>query len=208
MEIASLESDRDAARARAAGELRGGRLVVVPTDTVYGLAADAFNAFATAMVFQAKGRARTLPLPVLVGRPRQAWALCAHVPDAATDLAAAFWPGPLTLVLPEAEGMPWDLGESRGSVALRMPLQEDLLWLLETVGPLAVTSANVTGRPTPREVSGIAEELGHAVSLYLDAGPAPGEVPSTVVDLTGAPRITREGALPAADVEHVLRLRA
>lgn len=201
MMIVSLQEDREGALARAATELRGGRLVVFPTDTVYALGADAFNAFATAMVFQAKGRPRSLPLPVLVAQPRQAWALVSSVPEAAVELAAAFWPGALTIILPEAESLTWDIGVTRGGVALRMPSHPDALALIEEVGPLAATSANRFGEPTPPAVAEIAARLGHTVSLYLDGGPAAGDVPSTIVDLTGGQvRVVREGAIPAEDV--------
>lgn len=203
--IVSLVEEREAALARAAEELRGGRLVVFPTDTVYGVGAHAFNPFATAMIFQAKGRPRSLPLPVLVAQPRQAWALAARVPAAAAALAAAFWPGALTIVLPESDSLDWDLGETRGAVAVRIPDHPDALCLLDEVGPLAATSANRSGEPTPRSVGEITARLGHAVSLYLDGGPARRDVPSTIVDVIGRrPRIVREGAVPIGEVRRVL----
>lgn len=189
----------------AARELQAGGAVVFPTDTVYGIGADAFNQFATARIFEVKGRSRSMPLPVLVSRPRQAWALCAAVPNAATELVAAFWPGALTLLLPEADGLSWDIGETRGRVAVRMPAHDELLELIWMVGPLATTSANISGAPTPGTVQAIAESLGAGVSLYLDGGPAPGEVPSTIVDLAGLrPRVVREGAIPKADIARAL----
>lgn len=205
--IRSLADDRERVLSEAATELRDGRVVVFPTDTVYGIGADAFNPFATATIFSAKSRPRSLPLPVLVARPRQAWALCAHVPREAAELAAAFWPGGLTLLLPETEGLEWDLGETRGRIAVRMPACDEALELIGMVGPLAATSANRSGEPTPRTVDEIALRLGRAVALYLDGGPALGDVPSTVVDLTGrGPRIVREGVTPKAEIERVLGL--
>jgi L-threonylcarbamoyladenylate synthase len=189
----------------AVKELQAGGAVVFPTDTVYGIGADAFNQFATARIFQVKRRSRSMPLPILVARPRQAWALCSEVPKDATELVAAFWPGALTLILPEADGLSWDLGETRGRVAVRMPAHDDLLELILMIGPLAATSANRSGAPTPGTVSEVAASLGDEVGLYLDGGPAPGNVPSTIVDLTGRrPKVAREGAIPASDVEKAL----
>jgi tRNA threonylcarbamoyl adenosine modification protein (Sua5/YciO/YrdC/YwlC family) len=198
-------SDGRSALEDAAKELRAGGAIVFPTDTVYGIGADAFNQFATARIFQAKQRPRVMPLPILVARPRQAWALCATVPKEATELVAAFWPGALTLILPEADGLSWDIGETRGRVAVRMPAHDDLLELILMVGPLAATSANRSGSPTPRNLQEIAASLGNEVALYLDGGPAPGDVPSTIVDLTSRrPKVVREGAIPAADIEKTL----
>lgn len=200
--VMSLAEDHESALTAAVGELRAGGLVVLPTDTVYGLAANAFDRRATASIFVAKRRPRGLSLPVLVSRPRQAWALCAEVPETATVLAAAFWPGALTLVLREAEGIEWDLGDRNGTVALRMPHHADLITLLERVGPLACTSANLTGEPTPPTVTEIRAKLGDAVGVYLDGGMATSDRGSTIVDLTGsAPRIIREGAITTADIE-------
>lgn len=206
MEVLSLADDREEALRRAVQALRGGRLVALPTDTVYGLAADAFNAYACAMVFQAKSRPRSLPLPVLVARPRDAWALTATVPRAAAALAAAFWPGALTLVLPESPGLEWDIGETGGTVGVRIPDHPDALALLQRIGALAVTSANRYGSPTPRTAGEVAEQLGHAVGVYLDGGPSRGDVPSTIVDLTqDEPRVVREGAIPAHEIERVAK---
>jgi tRNA threonylcarbamoyl adenosine modification protein (Sua5/YciO/YrdC/YwlC family) len=200
-----LASDREAALEAAAKELDAGGIVVFPTDTVYGVGADAFNPEATGRIFAAKQRPRSMALPVLVARPRQAWALCSDVPRAAQALVAAFWPGPLTLILPEAEGLSWDLGETRGGVAVRMPAHDDLLDLIMMIGPLAATSANVSGRPTPSTVAAVAAELGDAVSLYVDGGPAAGEVPSTIVDLTRwRTKVVREGPISKQAVEEAL----
>lgn len=204
-EILSLAEDRAAALEAAAKEIDAGGVVVFPTDTVYGVGADAFNPNATGRVFEAKQRPRSMPLPVLVARPRQAWALCSEVPRRAQDLVAAFWPGPLTLILPEADGLSWDLGETRGGVAVRMPAHDDLLELITMIGPIAATSANPSGAPTARTVEEIAAALGDAVALYLDGGPASGDVPSTIVDLTRwRPKVVREGAIAKADIERAL----
>ena len=203
--VVSLGADREAALEAAAKELDAGGVVVFPTDTVYGVGADAFNPEATARVFEAKRRPRSLPLPVLVGRPRQAWALCSDVPSSAQVLVAAFWPGPLTLILPAAEGLSWDLGETRGGVAVRMPAHDDLLDLIMMIGPLAATSANLSGEPTPPTVAEIAARLGDSVSLYVDGGPSAGDVPSTIVDLTRwRPKVIREGAISRDAIERAL----
>ncbi|MGH2725715.1 MAG: L-threonylcarbamoyladenylate synthase [Actinomycetota bacterium] len=204
-EILSLAQDREAAIEAAAKEIDAGGIVVFPTDTVYGIGGDAFNPAATARVFEVKRRPRSMPLPVLVARPRQAWALCSEGPRAAQALVAAFWPGPLTLILPEADGLSWDLGETRGGVAVRMPAHDDLLELIAMIGPLAASSANRTGEPTPQMPSEVAAQLGNEVGLYLDGGPARGEVPSTIVDLTRRrPKVIREGAIAKSDVDEAL----
>lgn len=198
--IYDLAADRDAALRAAADELRAGGLVVVPTDTVYGLAADAFARGATAAVFEVKRRPRSLPLPVLVARPRTAWALASAVPAAAAELAAAFWPGPLTMILPAGD-LDFDLGNADGTIAVRMPAHPDLLALLESTGPLAVTSANLSGEPTPPTVAEVAERLGDRVRVYLDGGPSALEQGSTIVDLTAAvAKIVREGPISAEQV--------
>jgi tRNA threonylcarbamoyl adenosine modification protein (Sua5/YciO/YrdC/YwlC family) len=203
--VLSLAADRAAAIAAATGALRAGELVVVPTDTVYGIAADAFAAPATRRIFEIKGRPRSLPLPVLVSRPRQAWALAASVPPGAEALVAAYWPGPLTIVLPQGDNLEWDLGDGNGTIALRMPNHPALLELLERVGPLAATSANMTGQPTPSDVGGIRAHFADAVSVYVDGGPAALDRGSTIVDLTGpAPVIVREGPISVGEVERVL----
>ncbi|MCA1833515.1 MAG: L-threonylcarbamoyladenylate synthase [Actinomycetota bacterium] len=207
-EVLSLAQDRDVAIERAARALRDGGMVVFPTDTVYGVGADAFQPFATNMLFHLKGRPRSLPLPVMVSAPRQAWALTSHVPREAGELAAAFWPGALTLVLQQAPDLTWDLGETKGSVALRVPANDVARELFSIVGPMAVTSANRTGEPTPRRAADVADRLGELVSVYLDGGEAPGDVPSTIVDLTGRrPRIRREGTISREDIERIVGAR-
>jgi tRNA threonylcarbamoyl adenosine modification protein (Sua5/YciO/YrdC/YwlC family) len=183
---------------------RGG-VVVLPTDTVYGVGCDPFNASAVDALFAAKRRGRDLPLPVLVHTWRQVMGLVDDVPEPAQALFAAWWPGPLTVVLREAAGIGWDLGDSRGTVAVRMPKQDFALALIQRTGPLAVTSANRSGEPTPPEVAGVVEQLGDHVGVFFDAGASGGGPASTIVDLSGSrPRLLREGAIPAAEVERVL----
>jgi L-threonylcarbamoyladenylate synthase len=201
----SLAADRELALETAAKELRAGGIVVFPTDTVYGIGGDAFNQFATARIFEIKRRPRAMPLPVLVARPRQAWALCSEVPRQAADLVASFWPGALTLILPVADGLSLDIGETKGRIAVRMPAYDDLLELIAMVGPLAATSANISGAPTLSTVAEIAGELGEDVPLHLDGGRASADVPSTIVDLARwRPKVVREGAIPKADIEKAL----
>jgi len=192
----------------AASALRSGQLVVIPTDTVYGLAADAFAPGATEKVFELKKRPRAMALPVLVSRPRQAWALCDSVPPAAAELAAAFWPGALTMILPQTPDLDWDLGESKGTIALRVPDHAGVLSLLELTGPLAVTSANVSGDPTPRTIEEIRARLGDAVAVYVDDGPSKEDAGSTIVDLARRkPAIVREGPIVAEEIERAIGAR-
>ena len=207
-ETLSLLHDRERALARARDALQAGELVVVPTDTVYGVAADPFVPGATAKVFEIKQRPRSLPLPILVSRPRQAWALCDSVPPGAAELVARFWPGALTLVMPQTPDLDWDLGEVTGTIALRMPDHADMIELIEMTGPLAVTSANRSGQPTPPEVAQIREQLGDAVAVYLDGGQSKEEVGSTIVDLARRrPKIVREGPIGRDQIERAIGAR-
>jgi tRNA threonylcarbamoyl adenosine modification protein (Sua5/YciO/YrdC/YwlC family) len=182
---------------------RGG-LVVLPTDTLYGVACDPFNASAVDSLFKAKGRGRDLPLPVLVHTWRQAIGVVEEVTDQAKSLIAEFWPGPLTIVLRESPGIGWDLGDSRGTVALRMPKHDFALALIERTGPLAVTSANRSGQPPPSIVEVIVRNLPD-VDVFFDAGEASGGPASTIVDLSGPrPRYLRSGGIPPYEIERVL----
>lgn len=174
---------------------RGG-LVVLPTDTVYGIGADAFTPPAVAALLAAKGRGRQMPPPVLMPDVRTLDGLATSVPDAVRDLAAAFWPGALTLILRAQPSLAWDLGETRGTVALRVPDHPVALALLSRTGPMAVSSANRTGQPSALEVSEAHEQLGDRVQVYLDGGRTPGQVASTIVDATGEDlRVVRQGAI-------------
>jgi tRNA threonylcarbamoyl adenosine modification protein (Sua5/YciO/YrdC/YwlC family) len=182
----------------AAATLRRGGLVVLPTDTVYGVAADAFSPTAIAALLAAKGRGRDMPVPVLVSNAAMLDALVESVPDSGRSLMAAFWPGALTLVLRHTAHLAWDLGDSRGTVAVRMPDDELALDLIGRTGPLGVSSANRSGHPPATTMLDARLQLGAAVDVYLDGGPRAEPVPSTIVDLTGdRPRILREGALSA-----------
>lgn len=176
--------------------LQAGELAVIPTDTVYGIAADAFAPDAVARLLAAKGRGRDMPVPVLVGAWRTLDGLVDELGPLARRLVEACWPGPLTLVVRAARSLAWDLGETRGTVAVRMPLHPVALELLGLTGPLAVSSANRSGMPPATTAAEAERHLGDAVSVYLDAGPAGEPVPSTIVDLTGdRARVLRAGAL-------------
>lgn len=185
-----------AAVAEAANAALAGRLVILPTDTVYGIGTRPDDPAATAALFEAKLRPRELELPVLVPARGAAEAV-ARFDHRARTLAERFWPGPLTIVLPRApEAAEWDLGGDPQTIGVRMPRHLLALAVLERTGPLAVTSANLSGLPTPTTCDGLWEAFGDAVAVYLCRGqPLPGE-PSTVIDLAhGDHRILRAGAV-------------
>ena len=193
--------------AEAAASLRKGDLAVIPTDTVYGLAADAFSPPAVTGLLAAKGRGRQMPPPVLVGTVRAATALVEDLDAFAKDLIDEFWPGGLTLVMRANRNLIWDLGDTKGTVAVRMPLHELTLELLKETGPLAVSSANRSGAPPATTAADAEAQLGEAVAVYLDSGPCPGDVPSTIVDLTGVvPKLLRRGVISVARLREVVTL--
>lgn len=178
---------------------------MLPTDTVYGVGGDAFTPAAVAALLAAKGRGRHKPPPVLIGDIMTMDALATEVPADARALAQEFWPGPLTLILTAQPSLMWDLGETRGTVALRVPDHACALALLKATGPLAVSSANRSGRPPALECADAAEQLGDSVSVYLDAGSTPGQIPSTIVDCTGeVPEILRAGAIGVDDLRAIV----
>jgi tRNA threonylcarbamoyl adenosine modification protein (Sua5/YciO/YrdC/YwlC family) len=197
--------DRKTGLREAAAAVRRGELVVLPTDTVYGVGADAFDAAAVGDLLAAKGRGRTLPSPVLVGSPNTLHGLVTDFSEQAWELVDAFWPGALTLVARHQPSLQWDLGDTRGTVAVRMPLHPVAIELLTDVGPMAVSSANRTGHPSPQDCDAAQEMLGDAVSVYLDGGPTPAAVPSSIVDVTGkTPVLLRAGALSAEELREVV----
>jgi tRNA threonylcarbamoyl adenosine modification protein (Sua5/YciO/YrdC/YwlC family) len=180
----------------AADSVTSGDLVVLPTDTLYGLGANAFDRVAVADLLRVKGRGRDVPVPVLVGSWTTLDGLVTDVDDRTRRLVEAFWPGGLTLVVTHAPTLSWDLGDAAGTVAVRMPLHPVAIELLETTGPMAVSSANRHGQPAAQTAQQAREQLGDDVTVYLEDGPVPGGVASTIVDVTGArPRILRLGAI-------------
>ena len=184
-------------------------LVVLPTDTVYGIAANAFSAKGVEALLTAKGRDRTMPPPVLIPKVETMSALAADLPLVANQLAAAFWPGALTMVLKAQRSLEWDLGETRGTVALRVPDHKITLALLEDVGPLAVSSANLTGKDAAVNVQQAVEHFGDKVAVYLDGGASPKGEASTILDLTqvrdGEPiRLLRKGAITLDRIRSVI----
>jgi L-threonylcarbamoyladenylate synthase len=193
--------------ASAVGALKGGRLIVMPTDTVYGIGADAFDNTAVSALLAAKGRGRDMPVGVLVGSWHTIEGLVYTMPDGARELIRAFWPGALSLVVAQAPSLQWDLGDARGTVMLRMPLHPVAIELLREVGPMAVSSANVSGKPPAVDAAEARGQLGDLIDVYLDAGPSQQQAASTIVDLTGTtPRILRAGPVSVERIAGVLGL--
>ena len=196
---------RGAALTSAHHCVSSGQLVVLPTDTVYGIGADAFDATAVADLLAAKGRGRDMPVPVLVGSWTTIEGLSASVAQRTWDLIEAFWPGGLTLVVDEAPSLSWDLGDARGTVAVRMPLHPVAIELLERTGPMAVSSANRSGFPPALTAADAQDQLGDEVAVYLDGGPAKTGIASTIVDVTGEiPRVLRAGAIDVDTLRSVV----
>jgi L-threonylcarbamoyladenylate synthase len=189
--------------------IRENKCVVLPTDTVYGIAADAFSAQAVTMLLVSKGRSRQMPPPVLIPRLNALDGLATDVPEEARKLAEAFWPGGLTLIFHAQPSLDWDLGDTKGTVALRIPADDLAQDLLTLTGPLAVSSANRTGRPAAQTASDAREQLAESVEVYLDDGVRPADgsdgVPSTIVDATVLPlRIVRLGAVSLERLREVV----
>lgn len=216
----SVDEEYTAGMRLALAAIARGALVVIPTDTVYGIAADAFDPTAVQKLLDAKGRDRQSPPPVLIPAITTLDALAVEVPQPVRDLVAAFWPGGLTVIVKAQPSLVWDLGETRGSVALRMPSDTIALALLKETGPLAVSSANLSGKPAAIDAQGAEDMLGTSVSVYLDGGPAGTGYPtddhadrdaaSTIVDATGFDsnggtlRIVREGVISRAALVAVI----
>jgi L-threonylcarbamoyladenylate synthase len=205
----TVAAERAAGISAAAAALGKGELAVLPTDTVYGVGADAFSPHAVGVLLAAKGRGRQMPPPVLVGSRRAAFALVEDVSSSGSDLIDEFWPGGLTLVFRSSRSLIWDLGDTKGTVAVRMPLHPVALDLLKETGPLAVSSANLSGSPPATTADEAISQLGDAVSVYLDGGPCPGDVASTIVDVTGpVPRLLRRGMITVERLRNVVALIA
>jgi tRNA threonylcarbamoyl adenosine modification protein (Sua5/YciO/YrdC/YwlC family) len=201
----TTDDEREAAIDAAAMAIRQGRLIVLPTDTVYGIAADAFSPDAVQSLLAAKGRGREMPPPVLVSAATTLDALAIGIPSYARALVEAFWPGALTIVCRQQSSLQWDLGETRGTVAVRMPDDEVALAVLERTGPLAVSSANLSGRPAARDADEAESMLGESVEVIVDAGTTLGAEASTIVDCTGSEgRILRRGAISLDELNAVL----
>ena len=202
----TLDAERVDGLVDAGSAIRRGELVVMPTDTVYGVAADAFNPTAVNLLLAVKGRGRDMPVPVLVASQQMADAVVDAMSDAGRALAEKFWPGALTLVVRHTPHLAWDLGETRGTVAVRVPDHPIALALIEQTGPLAVSSANRSGSPAPVTAMDARLQLGAAVAVYLDAGPGPDvALPSSIVDVTGEqPRLLRAGALDEQQLRDVV----
>ena len=197
--------DRETGLEAAKAAIDDGKLIVLPTDTVYGIGADAFKAEAVAALLDAKGRGREMPPPVLVPNAATVDGLAMSVPSYARRLIEKFWPGGLTLIFRAQPSLMWDLGDTNGTVALRMPNDDSALALLEKTGPLAVSSANRTGQPTATTITEAGFAFGPAVEAYLDGGSRTGNEPSTILDCTKAdPVMLRAGAVTVPELREVL----
>lgn len=201
-----VELTAEGAADRAMTAVRDGECIVLPTDTVYGIGADAFSASAVQRLLDAKGRGRDMPPPVLVAEPSVMMALATDVPDRAKDLASKFWPGALTLILKSQPSLMMDLGETGGTIAVRVPDHDALRELLRRTGPLAVSSANASGQPAATDIDDAREQLGQSVAVYLDGGAAGGDAPSTIVDFTRSEygRVLRRGKISVERLREVI----
>ncbi len=198
-------ADRDRGVAAAVEAAKSGELVVLPTDTVYGIGADAFTPHAITALHHARSVSDRKPPPVLVGSRHTLDGLVYSLPKAARELADAFWPGALTLYVEHSPSLQWDLGDTGGRVAVRMPLHPVALEVLREVGPMAVTTANKVGGAAPTTAEEAREQLEYAVRIYLEAGPAAEPSPSTIIDVTGeVPRVLRAGAIPLEKLHDVV----
>jgi tRNA threonylcarbamoyl adenosine modification protein (Sua5/YciO/YrdC/YwlC family) len=199
------DEERERGMVAAIDAVRDGEIIVFPTDTVYGVGGDAFDPSAVRRLLRAKGSGRDMPPPVLVSAPETLEALADQVPPQTKALIDAFWPGALTVVCRQQASLNWDLGDNRGTVAVRMPDNEVALGLLARTGPLAVSSANMTGRPPATTAAEAEEMLGESVAVYLDGGHLGGGLPSTIVDgTTDVPTILRIGAVPVERLREVV----
>lgn len=213
MSTTSYNCTNDAQRAEglahAQKAIAAKQVIVMPTDTVYGVAADAFSPQAVATLLAAKGRGRNMPPPVLMPRIGTMEGLATEIPDDARKLAEKYWPGPLTLIFHAQPSLTWDLGDTVGTVALRVPDDQLALDLLTLTGPLAVSSANRTGQPAAQTASEARVQLAESVEVYLEGGFRPlegtGPTPSTIVDATGLRlRVVREGAISLEDIQKIV----
>ena len=196
---------RDLVFEECARVVRAHGLLVIPTDTVYGVAADAFSKDGVARLLAAKGRGRDMPPPVLVPNPRTVDGLAMAMPSYAKRLVKELWPGALTIVVRSQQSLSWDLGDTNGTVGLRMPDDELTLTLLAETGPLAVSSANRTGQPPVTTITEAGFAFGPAVEVYLDGGTCDDRLPSTILDCTKPdPVMLRRGTITPAQLREVL----
>lgn len=193
--------DAEAAFEAAADAIEAGEVIVLPTDTVYGVAADPFDPEAVQRLLDAKQRGRDMPPPVLVAEVEMVASLLAERDERVESLGRAFWPGALTIIGRAADSLRMDLGERGNTIAVRVPDHEFTRELLRRTGPLAVTSANLTGRPAALTIDEAVDQLGSAVSVFLDAGTMSGPTPSTIIDLSGSePELLRAGRLSVEQI--------
>ncbi len=202
--VLDLRTETDAAIDAAISAITDGECIVLPTDTVYGIGANAFDSDAVQKLLHAKQRGRDMPPPVLVGDFLAVATLVDEVTAQLHQLTDEFWPGALTVIVEAQPSLNVDLGERGNTIALRIPDHELVRELLRATGPLAVSSANVSGHSAATSIGEAREQLGESVAVYLDAGPSAGAVPSTIVDLTGPPRILRQGRITAEQLAAVL----
>ena len=203
--VCDVDADPEAAYDAAADAVADGQVIVLPTDTVYGVGADAFSAAAVQRLLDAKRRGRDMPPPVLVAEVGMVRALASGVDERLTKLAEAFWPGALTVILTVRDTLRMDLGDRGDTIAVRVPDQEFTRELLRRTGPLAVSSANVHGRDAATTIAEALDQLGERCSVYLDAGTMDGNVPSTIVDLTGPQaRVLRDGRVSAEQLNEAV----
>ncbi|NLZ58154.1 MAG: threonylcarbamoyl-AMP synthase [Corynebacterium sp.] len=193
----------------AVDAVKAGQLVVLPTDTLYGLGCDAFNNQAVANLLATKHRGPDMPVPVLVGSWDTIQGLVQYYSPQAKTLVEAFWPGGLSIIVPQAPSLPWNLGDTRGTVMLRMPLHPVAIELLRETGPMAVSSANISGHQPPSTVTEARQQLNQNVSVYLDGGECAIGKPSSIIDISGDhPKLLREGAISAERIGEVLGVSA
>ena len=205
MMTAVLSADETAIR-RAIQVLKGGGLVAFPTDTVYGVGAHAFMPKAVEKLYTAKIRPRDKAIPILLARVEDLNLVAEEIPEVAWELMERFWPGGLTLVLPKKAAVPDMVTAGQPNVAVRVPDHPVPRALIEGLGaPLAATSANLSGHPSPITAEEVRAELGGRIELVLDGGKCPGGIPSTVLDLTAdPPAILRQGAVAAEAIKAIL----
>src|SRR5664279_4022837 len=209
MSMSVYDTEDPAERANGLREatyaIRRGDLIVLPTDTVYGIGADAFTPSAVTALLAAKGRGRDMPVPVLIGSRTVLDALVGTLSEPARHLVEVLWPGALTIVVRHNPALAWDLGDARGTVALRMPADLLALELLKETGPMAVSSANRSGLPPATTCANAQAQLGAAVAVYLDGGPTTTSVPSSIVDVTGdVPVLVRPGWITEARLRELV----